>query len=334
VAFRAGLELPVLHLGLWGLSFLVRWRILRSLEPLAALLRGIATLLEPFGTDRGGMIVRAVGRLPRGGHELRSWTLIAEAGDGPEIPALVARVLCRKALDRRLVSGARACLAEASLAEVLDEAADLRVRTAASADAVVPLFRQSLGAAFGTLPERVRALHENVDTCRWEGHAEVETGRSFVAALVRRLVGFPGSGDAIAVSVEMRRDGDAELWIRDFGGARFRSEMRPAGPSGSGRITERFGPFRFAIPLAISPSALGFPVERGWFLGVPIPRFLLPTSETVEFEEAGAFRFDVSLSLPFFGKLVRYSGVLSEAVAEGPRKGQIESADASDCLHR
>jgi hypothetical protein len=132
----------------------------------------------------------------------------------------------------------------------------------------------------------------------------------------------------------MRRDGDAELWIRDFGGARFRSEMRLAGPSGSGRITERFGPFRFAIPLAISPSALGFPVERGWFLGVPIPRFLLPTSETVEFEEAGAFRFDVSLSLPFFGKLVRYSGVLSEAVAEGPRKGQIESADASDCLHR
>lgn len=334
VAFRAGLELSVLHLGLWVLSFLVRWRIVRSLEPLAGPLRGIASLLEPFGTDRGGMIVRVIGRLPGGGHERRSWTLIAEAGDGPEIPALVARVLCRRAHAGRLASGARACLAEASLAEILDEAAGLNVRTAISAEAIVPLFRQALGPAYATLPERVRALHENVDTCRWDGHAEVETGRSVVAALVRRLVGFPGGGDAIGVAVEMRREGDAELWIRDFGGSQFRSEMRLAGPPGSGRITERFGPFRFVIPLAALSSGLGFPVERGWFLGVPLPRFLLPTSETVEFQEAGGFRFDVSLSLPFFGKLVRYSGVLSEAVAEDTRSGEGESADLSDRLHR
>jgi hypothetical protein len=128
------------------------------------------------------------------------------------------------------------------------------------------------------------------------------------------LIGFPGAGDAIPVVVEMRRAGNAEVWIRDFGGKRFRSEMRLAGAPGSGLITERFGPFRFAIPLSTSSSALGFPVEHGWFMGLRLPRFLLPTSETFEFEEAGAFRFDVSLSLPFLGKLVRYSGTLSEVV--------------------
>ena len=267
VAFRAGLELPVLHLGLWALSFLVRWRLLQSLEPLARPLRGIATLLEPFGSDRGGMVVRVLGRTPDGRHERRTWTLIAEAGDGPEIPTLVARVLCRRAVSGRLASGARACLAEVSLAEVVDEAAGLQVHTSASAEAMVPIFRQALGPAVGTLPERVRALHENVDTCRWEGMADVEAGRSPLAALVRRLIGFPGAGDAIPVAVEMRRAGNAEVWIRDFGGKRFRSEMRLAGAPGSGLITERFGPFRFAIPLSTSSSALGFPVEHGWFHG-------------------------------------------------------------------
>ncbi len=319
VAFRAGLELPVLHLGLWLLSFLVRWRILRSLEPLAGPLRGIAILLEPFGTDRGGMVVRVLGRTPEGGHARRSWTLIAEAGDGPQIPTLVARVLCRRALTGRLAPGARACLAETTLAEILGEATGLRLHAATSAKTAVPLFQQALGPAFGTLPERVRALHANLDTCRWVGQADVETGGTALAALVRRLVGFPGAGDAIPVMVEMRRDGEAEVWIRDFGGRRFRSEMRLAGAPGSGRITERFGPFRFAIALSVTPLGLGFPIARGWFLGLPLPRWLLPTSNTIEFEEAGALRFDVGIRAPWLGQIVRYCGALSEAGAEGHR---------------
>lgn len=314
VEFRAGLELPILHLGLCCLSFLVRLRLLRTLEPMARPLRGIAALLERFGTDRGGMVVRVLGRTPDGGHELRNWTLIAEAGDGPEIPALVARVLCRRALNAGLASGARACLGEASLSEVLDEASGLALRTSISVEAVVPLFRQALGSAFDALPERVRALHENVDTCRWVGQADVETGSSALAELVRRLVGFPGKATAIPVTVEMRREGDVEIWLRNFGGKEFRSEMRVAGASGTGRVTERFGPFRFGISLAPSPSVLAFPVERGWFLWLPLPRFLLPKSKTREFQEAGNFRFDVSVSLPFLGQMVRYSGALSEVV--------------------
>jgi Domain of unknown function (DUF4166) len=53
-------------------------------------------------------------------------------------------------------------------------------------------------------------------------------------------------------------------------------------------------------------------VLRGWFLGIPIPRLLLPRSESREFELDGAFHFDVALLAPLGGGLiVRYRGTVS-----------------------
>ena len=59
--FRAGLELPVLHLGLWLLSLPRRARLAKTLEPLAVVLGEAAGLVAPLGTDRGGMVVCAEG---------------------------------------------------------------------------------------------------------------------------------------------------------------------------------------------------------------------------------------------------------------------------------
>ena len=290
--------------------------------------RGLAALLEPFGSDRGGMVVRVLGRRPDGVHERRTWTLIAAAGDGPEIPALVARVLCRRALGGKLAPGARACLNEAPLSAILDEAAGLRLHAATAGEPVEPLFRQALGPAFDVLPPQVRALNAEVGTSRWRGLADIETGSSPAAAPVRRLFGFPGGGSAIPVTVEMRRTGTAEVWTRTFGGRRLRSVLRLAGPAGSGRITERFGPVRVEIALAPAPGGLGFPVRRGWFLGLPLPRRLLPDSRTREFAQAGAAHFDVSLRLPVLGQMVRYRGVLRpvDAAEANPADGADRAA--------
>lgn len=159
----------------------------------------------------------------------------------------------------------------------------------------------------------VAALHETVDDTLWRGTAEVQTGRSPLAAVVRRLVGFPRSGTAVPVRVAIRRDGDREIWLRDFGGKRFHSKMTLAGPAGAGRVAERFGPFRFVIALEPRAGGLGFPVVRGWFLGLPLPRRLLPTSDTQESGNDGRFRFDVSIRLPLAGLVVRYRGDLRAA---------------------
>ena len=88
--FRAGLELSILHLGLSLLSLAVRSGTMRSLVPLAPLLRRGADLARGFGTDRGGMFVEAVGIDADGEPLLATWSLVAAAGDGPVIPTLPA----------------------------------------------------------------------------------------------------------------------------------------------------------------------------------------------------------------------------------------------------
>lgn len=57
---------------------------------------------------------------------------------------------------------------------------------------------------------------------------------------------------------------------------------------------------------------MSLPVRRGWFLGVPVPRFLLPKSDSTEFALDGKFHFDVALSAPLGGgHIVRYRGALT-----------------------
>ena len=62
VLFHAGLELKIMHVGLWLLAMPVRFGLTRSIAPLARPLKWIADRLENFGSDRGGMVVYAIGR--------------------------------------------------------------------------------------------------------------------------------------------------------------------------------------------------------------------------------------------------------------------------------
>jgi saccharopine dehydrogenase-like NADP-dependent oxidoreductase len=114
--FRAGLELSLLHLGLLLTSQPVRWGLIHSLAPLARLFRWVASLLERFGTDRGGMMVEATGTDPLGIPTTAIWSLIAEAGDGPFVPTLPALAVLRALADGRIARpGASACVGVLSL---------------------------------------------------------------------------------------------------------------------------------------------------------------------------------------------------------------------------
>lgn len=116
--FVAGLELPLLHLGLWVLSFAVRWGWLPSLRPWSWLLLWIARQLRPFGSDRGAMIVEARGE--DAGHRPVSakWTLEATASLGPFVPVLAPVALIRRMRDGwKPEPGARACVGDLTLTE-------------------------------------------------------------------------------------------------------------------------------------------------------------------------------------------------------------------------
>jgi hypothetical protein len=97
--FVAGLELPLLHLGLWLLSFPLRWGWIASLRPAAGLLLWIAERLRPFGSDRGAMAVETSGLNASGEPTTARWMLDATANLGPYVPIVPALALIRRMRD-------------------------------------------------------------------------------------------------------------------------------------------------------------------------------------------------------------------------------------------
>lgn len=314
--FRAGLELPVLHWGLSLASLPVRWRVLPSLLPFAHPFLAMAGWLDRFGSDRGGMSVEVLGRDAAGQPTRAVWSLVAEAGDGPFVPTLPALAAIRRLTDPSAASippGAYPCVGVLPLDAIEAEMRRLAIRTRRDTDHPVPLFERALGAGFARMPEAVRALHGAVGDGAFRGRAEVLRGRGRLVALVALLFRLPPAMEdgSIRVTMEPHFEVGAERWTRHFPGRRFSSRMRLAGPDGSGRVRERFGPF--AMDLAVSAHADGLDMAvTGWRLGpLPLPRFLRPTTRASERVDAqGRFRFDVALFLPLVGRLVHYRGWL------------------------
>src|SRR5262245_45663119 len=120
--WRAGLELGVLHLGVWMLSLLVPARVLPSLLPLARPLRAMAEWFRPFGSSRGGLAATAQGLDAAGRSVTAVWSLIASATDGPNIPILPALAIVRALAEKRLrKTGAMPCAGVLALADIARE---------------------------------------------------------------------------------------------------------------------------------------------------------------------------------------------------------------------
>lgn len=130
VTFHAGLELSILHLGLWTLSGLVRLGLISSLKPAARPLKAVADLMKPFGSDRGGMFVRVRGSDGEGTFIQKMWTLVAAAGDGPWVPALAAMILTGKLASQQVTfRGAGPCMGLIELGDFERAFAGLKIET-------------------------------------------------------------------------------------------------------------------------------------------------------------------------------------------------------------
>lgn len=307
VSFRAGLELGLMNRGLAVLARLRAGQTAPIGLHTVRMLRAAAGLLRPLGTDRGGMQVEVIGREPATAEfdcVWRRWTLLAEHGDGPWVPAMPVRALLRRGL---AASGARPCLNDLELGELESAMADCRIRTLHEAGRMRALFASVPGLALTQLPATVRDSHAVFHTRVLLGEARVQRGSRWLARLLCRLFGFPRACEAIAVEVCKTREHGQERWRRRFGRHGFDSNLRIV----DGRMRERFGAFEFELDLCVENAELRFPVRRGWLFGVRLPRFLLPRSDAREFEDAGRFHFDVALHAPMgVGLLVHYTGWL------------------------
>jgi hypothetical protein len=130
VRFFGGLELAFLHLGLLACCWVVRAGLIKSLLPAAGWFLQVANLLQNFGTDRGGMLVEATGRGAEGQSVMGHWSLLAEAGDGPNVPILPALAVIRRLLGgKENMHGAINCAGLLKLDEIEREFSGFKITT-------------------------------------------------------------------------------------------------------------------------------------------------------------------------------------------------------------
>jgi hypothetical protein len=311
VTFRAGTELGFQMYALWLASWAVRWGWVKSLGAALPWLMPLYRLTGQWGGARSAMNVVVVGR--RDGRPVeRRWTIVAERGEGLEIPTLAAELLAADLLAGRLPPGAghAASLLPLDRFDSAFEALPVRIEIA-ERDLPPPVYACALGAAFDALPAAVRHMHEIAGDAGAAGEGRVSRGRSLPARLVAAAMGFPKAG-RWPLHVAFAERGGKERWTRDFGGQVFSSELSRSGDG----IAERFGPLRFDFDLPSGLQGLEMRLRRWSAFHIPMPRFLAPRIAAREWEADGRFRFEVAVALPLVGGVIRYEGWLAPVGAK------------------
>jgi uncharacterized protein DUF4166/saccharopine dehydrogenase-like protein len=310
--FRAGLELSILHLGLLIASLPVRAGLLPSLLPFARLFGWVGERFAGFGSDCGGMLVEAVGVDADWVATRASWSLVATCGDGPLVPTLPALAVLR-AIGAGTVPapGARACVGVVGLAAIEHEFARHRIETAVATSSIMSPFQSILGAGFAQLPEPVRRLHGLTQDASTAGRAAITAARNPFAWLLCRLAGLPRPGSDVPVTVSFHLDREGgEYWRRRFAGRRYASAMLAGEGADAGLLVERFWPFVYCHRLTASPEGVAWLLVKWRLLGIPLPRWTLPTVNCFETGDGERFVFDIDVVFPLIGPVIHYRGWL------------------------
>ncbi len=202
--FRGGSEFSLQMLALSLLGFAVANGWLRSAYPLTRWLAPLQQAMARLGGDRSAMAVEVRGEVS-GAPVIRRWTLIAERGEGQEIPLLVGQLLARRFAAGNLAAGARHGGNELALADFDPLLAELAVKSGCSQHEPQLPYRRVLGARFDALAPPLKALHAPLADMSAQGTAQVTRGASPLARLIAWLVGFPPAGDyPVEVTFEPR----------------------------------------------------------------------------------------------------------------------------------
>jgi hypothetical protein len=310
--FRAGTDMAFHNLGLWLLSWPVRWGWIGNLARWTPFISWLQRATRWASSPRSAMMITIKGRVGARRVE-RRWTLIAERGDGPEIPALAVPILLAKLESGEVLAGAR----DAGNALRLEEfdaafAALSLCHATAETEQPPPLYARLMGDRFSRLPEAMQRLHGVLGDGGAHGYATVQRGRHRLAHLVAGLFRFPAAG-AHEVHVAFKEERGVERWERSFSGRRFSSTLSDL----DGLLVERFGPLRFGFDLPSNDRGLTMRLRRWWLGPIPLPLALAPRSAAREWEEEGRFHFDVAISMPLVGTIVHYRGWLTPSECGG-----------------
>jgi Saccharopine dehydrogenase NADP binding domain len=130
IRFSAGMEISVIHIGLWLLSWGIRLGLPLDLPSHAPALLKASNWFDPIGSADGGMHVILKGEDTSTRVVTKQWFIIARDGDGPYIPTVPAVLLAAKIINGTFVrTGAMPCVGMMTLQEYLDELSHLKIKT-------------------------------------------------------------------------------------------------------------------------------------------------------------------------------------------------------------
>jgi hypothetical protein len=224
------------------------------------------------GSDCSAMIVTAKGFEGEQCVEV-NWTLVAQHGDGPEIPTMAAAILADMILSDGVDPGAGHAGGLLSLSQFDALFSRLAIRHETARRQIAPLYVRIMGDRFLSLPLSVRAIHTVCGDGHATGQAAVIRGSNIVAKGIAFCMRFPPQGD-FPLHVAFSERNGVECWTRDFGGHCFHSVLSK-GPRG---LIERFGPLRFHFDLPLHGNGLEMRMTGWSFFGVPLPLMLAPRS--------------------------------------------------------
>lgn len=166
------------------------------------------------------------------------------------------------------------------------------------------LYRRALGESFDRLPPVLRTFHDEPFGGRAQGTLCITRGQGRLRYLAALLMRLPPPGQQVPVRLQVRTDGAAEHWTRDFGTLRLVTKQWLH----NGLLIETAGPLRFGFRVAAEAQILRFAFARCWLLGLPLPRVLSPRVEAEAHAQEDGWWIRVAISVPILGLLTQYEG--------------------------
>jgi len=123
------LEIPFIHLALWGCSWLVRLRLINKLEKSAPLFLQISSVFDWLGSSNSAFHMELKGKDKQQQDKTITFELTAKSGDGPYIPCMPAILIAKKLANAEIdTRGAQACIGLINRDEYLSALSALAIR--------------------------------------------------------------------------------------------------------------------------------------------------------------------------------------------------------------
>jgi hypothetical protein len=162
---------------------------------------------------------------------------------------------------------------------------------------------ECMDGAFVKLPDLVQQAHRG--TIRLSGSAKVERGKG-IGGLIAAIMRLPKSNPKADLVVTAWHFPDQMVWSRNFDGKLFESTFK----RDEDFLVERMGPLSLYLQPMCEGGRLVYRLIATQIGPIALPRFLAPSMNAWEGEKDGKYQFEVSVSLPLVGQMIRYSGAL------------------------